>query len=142
MTSFLYFLPVIFLSTAVMLRFYWQSRGIHPVMKSRRRINLKNIALLAIILPYITSCIILYSGSKKSVLHFKLEGFKFSLHYKKKKPQLPKCGKCGISLKGVLRARSKELQKTAKTKKRPERPFPNLCSKCMRKKIIEVTRNV
>ena len=89
MTSFLYFLPIIFLVIVIIFRFFWESRDILPVIKSgRRRISLKNIALISIILPYITSCIILYSGNKKPVLHFKLEGIKFSLQQKKGKPRL------------------------------------------------------
>jgi len=56
------------------------------------------------------------------------------LHFKKKKTSYHHCGECDTKLNkprlGMLKAK-----KTAKTKKRPERPYANLCSKCMRAKI-------
>ena len=65
------------------------------------------------------------------------------IHYKKKKPKAAHCGECGKPLKGVSRERSNKMKKMGKTKKRVARPYSNLCSKCMRKKIIgEVRKNV
>ncbi|MCX8147002.1 MAG: 50S ribosomal protein L34e [Candidatus Woesearchaeota archaeon] len=67
---------------------------------------------------------------------------KTKLHYRKRKPAQPKCALCGSVLKGMPRARALRLRKIAKTKKRPERPYGgNLCSKCMRAKIIEKARS-
>jgi large subunit ribosomal protein L34e len=58
------------------------------------------------------------------------------LHYKKRNIGKTICGKCGIELSGVARARVAELQKIAKTKKRPQRPFGGvLCTKCTRETI-------
>ncbi|MDD5417118.1 MAG: 50S ribosomal protein L34e [Candidatus Aenigmarchaeota archaeon] len=44
------------------------------------------------------------------------------------------CGKCGCKLN---RARLTKIQvkKLTKVQKRPSRPYPELCSKCMRLKI-------
>ena len=64
------------------------------------------------------------------------------LVYKKRKPSKSKCGVCGAPLHGVLRERPYKMRTSAKTKKRPSRPYGgNLCSKCMREKIREKIRN-
>ncbi len=58
---------------------------------------------------------------------------------KKKRVSHAKCGVC----KGKLnRARLDKTQvgKLTKTQKRPSRPYPNLCSKCMRAKIKELVK--
>lgn len=70
----------------------------------------------------------------------KTPGGKTVVHYRKRKPKIAHCGECGAELKGVIRAIPSKMKKTAKTKKRPERPYPNLCSSCMRKKIIKEAR--
>jgi large subunit ribosomal protein L34e len=62
-------------------------------------------------------------------------GGRTRLHYKKKKPSKAKCAQCGALLKGVARARASRLKDIPKTKKRPERPYPNLCSRCARERI-------
>lgn len=63
------------------------------------------------------------------------------LRYEKRKPSKAKCAGCGVILKGVIRARPTKRQNTAKTKKRPQRPYGGyLCSKCSRKEIIERVR--
>ena len=71
----------------------------------------------------------------------RVSGGRTSIHYKKRKPKTAKCGNCGAVLKGVPRAFPFRMRSMAKTKKRPERPFGGvLCSRCMRKKIIEKYR--
>ena len=56
------------------------------------------------------------------------------LRYKKKKPSKHVCAECGAVLHGVPRGRPFEVNKLAKSKKRPNRPFGgNLCPKCARK---------
>lgn len=71
----------------------------------------------------------------------KTPGGKTVLHYKKRKPKKASCGGCGATLPGVPRERPYKMKRLPKTKKRPERPFGGiLCSRCMRKKIIEQTR--
>ena len=71
----------------------------------------------------------------------KVSGGRVSLHYKKKKPKAARCGNCGALLKGTPRELPFKMRSMAKTKKRPERPFGGvLCSKCMRKEIINKVR--
>ena len=72
-------------------------------------------------------------------LNIKVSG-KSVLHYKERKPEKAKCGNCGMVLKGVSRKRPAKMQKTPITGKRPERPYSNLCSRCMRSLIIEKAR--
>jgi len=62
------------------------------------------------------------------------------MHYEERKPENAKCGNCGMVLKGVSRKRSINMHKSPKTAKRPERPYSNLCSRCMRSLIIEKAR--
>lgn len=81
-------------------------------------------------------------GKKKSRtlrrVSTKLPGGKTVIHYKPRKPGKAKCAECGAELKGVPRELSSKMKNMPKTKKRPSRPYGgNLCSKCMRKKILE-----
>ncbi|MDR3222311.1 MAG: 50S ribosomal protein L34e [Methanobrevibacter sp.] len=56
------------------------------------------------------------------------------LRYKKKKPSKHLCAECGKVLHGVPRGRPYQINKLAKSKKRPNRPFGGyLCSECTRK---------
>ena len=74
-------------------------------------------------------------------LQVKVPGGRTALHYKERKPGKAKCGKCGVLLKGVPRERPIKMHNLPKTKKRPERPYGGvLCSKCMRKEIINKVR--
>ncbi len=74
-------------------------------------------------------------------LQVKVPGGRTARHYKKRKPQNAKCGKCRAVLKGTLRERPFRMTKLPKTKKRPERPYGgNLCSRCMRTLIVEKAR--
>lgn len=58
-------------------------------------------------------------------------GGKLVTHFRKKKPNYAKCGSCG---RKIMRARLRpyQIRKLSKSQRRPTRPFPNLCSKCMR----------
>ena len=68
-------------------------------------------------------------------------GSKNKIHYKRRKPSKAKCGKCGSLLKGVPRELPYKIRTTAKTKKRPQRPFGgNLCSLCTRKELVKRSR--
>jgi large subunit ribosomal protein L34e len=51
---------------------------------------------------------------------------------KRKKPSYARCKNCGSKLNRP-KLSVKQLKNLPKTKKRPERPFPELCSRCMRK---------
>lgn len=71
----------------------------------------------------------------------KVSGGRTNIHFKKKKPQSPKCGNCGAVLKGIPREFPFRMKNMAKTKKRPQRPFGGvLCSRCMRQSIIDKFR--
>ncbi len=76
-------------------------------------------------------------------VHIRTPGGKNVVHYKKRKPKIAHCAECGVDLKGFKRELPHKMKKITKTKKRPQRPYPNLCSKCMRKRIIkEAKENV
>ena len=63
-------------------------------------------------------------------------------HYIKRKPQSAHCSVCGAVLMGTLRERPYKMMTTAKTKKRPQRPFGGvLCSKCSRLMIVSKSRS-
>jgi large subunit ribosomal protein L34e len=67
---------------------------------------------------------------------------KVVIHYKKKKNGVPKCAMCKKPLFGVVRGNSTVLKNTAKSKKKPERPFGgNLCTSCMRKVYLNKVLN-
>jgi large subunit ribosomal protein L34e len=85
------------------------------------------------------------SGKHKSRsmrrVYRKTPGGKVVLHYRKRKPKLPRCGSCGATLKGVVKERPSKLKNMPKTKKRPTRPYGGvLCTKCLRKLMIEKAR--
>ena len=72
----------------------------------------------------------------------KTPGGRTTVHYKHRKPKLARCGKCGATLKGVVRERPYKMKKMAKSKKRPTRPYGGvLCSGCMRKLFVEKARS-
>ena len=70
----------------------------------------------------------------------KTPGGKNVTHFKKKRPSHDKCGKCGAKLNRP-KLNVKQLKRLPKTKKRPERPFPNLCSSCMREHFKNKVRS-
>jgi large subunit ribosomal protein L34e len=76
------------------------------------------------------------SRSKRRV-YVRTPGGKTKIHYKVRKPSAPKCAECGKKLQGIPRLIQSKFKKLPKTKKRASRPYSNLCSKCMRKKILE-----
>ena len=61
-------------------------------------------------------------------------GGKNVTRFRKKKVAHHKCGKCAGKLNRA-RLRPTQMKKIAKTKKRPERPLPELCSSCMRETL-------
>lgn len=71
----------------------------------------------------------------------KTPGGRTIVHYKRRKPKRAKCGRCGARLSGVARERPYRMEKMAKSKKRPTRPYGGfLCSKCMRELFVEKAR--
>jgi large subunit ribosomal protein L34e len=57
--------------------------------------------------------------------------------YKIRKDSPLICGECGKKLHGIPRLIPSKFRNLPKTKKRASRPYSNLCSSCMRKKIME-----
>jgi len=77
------------------------------------------------------------------IVKVKTPGRKAIIHFKKRKPSDAICKNCGAKLNRP-KLTVKQLKNLPKTKKRPQRPFPELCSKCMReyfKKIVENMKN-
>lgn len=69
-------------------------------------------------------------------------GGKTVLRYKKKKTSKHVCAECGKLLHGVPRGRPYEINKLAKSKKRPNRPYGGyLCSECVRKVFKKEARS-
>ena len=63
----------------------------------------------------------------------KVPGGKTKLHYKKRKPSIAHCGRCGTQLQGIPRGSAKDIAKLSKSQRRPERPFGGvLCSQCLK----------
>ena len=76
------------------------------------------------------------SRSKRRVT-VKTPGGKLKKHLRVRKSSSPTCTECGKKLHGIPSLIPSKLRALPKTKKRAPRPYPNLCSKCMRKKIKE-----
>jgi large subunit ribosomal protein L34e len=64
----------------------------------------------------------------------RLPGGKTVVHFKKKKVAHHKCGKCKAKLNRA-RLRAVKVRKLTKVQRRPSRPLPHLCPKCMREEI-------
>ncbi len=56
------------------------------------------------------------------------------MRFSRKKPNYVECGSCGAKMVRK-RLRPAGAAKLSKTQKRPERPLPHLCSRCMRERI-------
>lgn len=71
----------------------------------------------------------------------KSPGGKTNLCYIKRKPGKAKCATCNAVLKGIPREIPSKINKISSSGKKPKRPYGgNLCSKCMRLKMISKTR--
>jgi len=71
-------------------------------------------------------------------IHKKVPGGATKIQYEHRKPKKAHCSICDKPLPGVPRLRAFKARTTAKTMKRPERPYGGvLCSPCTRSKIIE-----
>jgi len=68
----------------------------------------------------------------------KTPGKENKVHYRTRKSSKKECSECGAQLHGIPHLIDSKFKNLPKTKKRPQRPYAGkLCSKCMRKKIIE-----
>ena len=75
--------------------------------------------------------------------HTKTPGGIVVMHYKKRKHGKAQCAQCGDYLKGVFTGPVHTMNMLSKTQKRPERPYGGvLCSRCMRKVMIEKARSL
>jgi len=71
----------------------------------------------------------------------KAPGNTTKVHYRKRKPGKAKCAKCEAVLPGVPSERPVIMKNLPKSMKRPERPYGGtLCTKCMRKVMVEKAR--
>lgn len=77
----------------------------------------------------------------RSTKRFKVKtpGGKTVIHFKRRRPSYGTCKNCGKKLNRAKLDIS-EIRKLSKTEKRPERPFPELCSRCMREYFKEKVR--
>jgi len=76
-----------------------------------------------------------YRSRTQRRVFVKTPGGETRLTYRKRKESKQQCGECGADLKGIPRVK---ISKLSKTQRRPERPYGGvLCSKCMRKKMVE-----
>lgn len=74
-------------------------------------------------------------------ISIKTPGGRTVIRYRIKKSSKAHCAECGSLLQGVPHELPSKMKNTAKTAKRPERPYGGyLCSQCARKKIIEEAR--
>ncbi len=78
------------------------------------------------------------SRSKRRIKK-KTPGGRKVIHEEKKRPSYARCGVCGAKL-NRKRLRPIEIKKLPKVKRRPERPLPHLCPKCMREYFKNIVR--
>ncbi len=71
----------------------------------------------------------------------KTPGGRTVLHYERRKNRAGICSMCGAKLNRAKTTR-KTVRKLSKTEKRAERPYPNLCSKCMRELMKKKAREI
>ena len=82
-----------------------------------------------------------YKARSKKLKYVKTPGGKTVIHYKKKKNKRAKCASCRVVLPGIANKSASKMKNLRKTKKKVARPYGgNLCSRCMRKKIIQEAR--
>ena len=78
---------------------------------------------------------------KRRRVYVKTPGSKTVVHIRARKPSHIKCSACGSILSGVPRISAAKMKDAPKSQKKPSRPYGgNLCSKCMRKKMVEAAR--
>ncbi len=72
----------------------------------------------------------------------KSPGKKTKIQYRQRKPSKITCHECGKDLHGTPHLITSKFKNLSKSKKRPQRPFGgNLCSSCMRKRILHSISN-
>ncbi len=82
-----------------------------------------------------------FKSRSKKMKYVKIPGGRTVIHYKSKKSSKAKCADCGIVLKGIKNKLPAKMKNLPKINKKVSRPYGgNLCSKCMRRKIISEVR--
>jgi large subunit ribosomal protein L34e len=82
------------------------------------------------------------SRSQRKVYR-KTPGGKVVVQFKPRKAAKAQCAQCKAFLKGVPQGGTAMMRSLAKTQRRPERPYGGvLCTKCMRKTMIERARKL
>lgn len=71
----------------------------------------------------------------------KSPGGEEAIRFRKQKHGYAICGKCGVKL-NRSKLSSTKIRKLSKTEIRPERPFPELCPKCMKEHLKEKVRSL
>ena len=79
------------------------------------------------------------NSKKMRKVKVKAPGGHTVIQLKRKKPSVAKCKKCGEKLSRAKMS-VKKLKNLPKTKKRPQRPMPDMCPGCMRKHFKEKVR--
>ncbi|MBR9698898.1 50S ribosomal protein L34e [Candidatus Woesearchaeota archaeon] len=73
----------------------------------------------------------------------KTPGNSVKTHFRKRKPKIAHCGKCGAILKGIARETPRKIQNMPKTRKKVMRPFSGvLCTKCSRALFKEKAKSL
>jgi large subunit ribosomal protein L34e len=62
------------------------------------------------------------------------------VHYEKKKPSPPRCGRCKNKLQGLAAMLPAKLKKLTKSKRAVSRSYNNLCHKCVMELEKYITR--
>jgi large subunit ribosomal protein L34e len=74
-------------------------------------------------------------------VHVRTPGGRNVIHYTARKTSRPHCASCSTVLHGTPATAPRALASMPKTQKRAERPYGGeLCSACMRRKIIALAR--
>ena len=81
------------------------------------------------------------SRRSRRMVFVKVPGNRTVIQFRERKPKAARCANCGAVLGGVPRERPFRMKKMAKSRKRPSRIYGGyLCTRCVRKKIIEEAR--
>ena len=72
----------------------------------------------------------------------RLPGGRFETRYKREKPGVPRCGRCGRELSGVPRLIPSELRKLPASQRRIQRVYGGqLCHDCLRDLLKQTVRS-
>lgn len=72
----------------------------------------------------------------------RLPGGRFETHYKREKPSVPRCSRCGRELSGIPRLIPSELRKLPASQRRIKRMYGGqLCHECLRDLLKQTVRS-